>query len=57
MLILNVKDNSPVHIGKDITVIVERKHGQTRLMISAPEGVTILRDELYMPEYAKGSKL
>lgn len=48
MLCLSRKVNERVKIGDDITVTVVRMgHGLVRLGFEAPEGVVILRQEVY----------
>jgi len=56
MLILAVKDDSPIHIGKDITITLKRDGSRTKVQIDAPKEIQILRDEVYKRIHAMESK-
>jgi len=56
MLMLAVKDDSPIHIGKDITITLKRDGSRTKVQIDAPKEIQILRDEVYKRIHAMESK-
>lgn len=49
MLVLSRKTGESVYIGNDIKIVVTRveKNGSVRLAISAPQEITIHREEIY----------
>jgi carbon storage regulator len=56
MLTLTRKAGQKIRIGDDIEIVVREIRGrQVRLGISAPEGLTVYREELYQQILAEGS--
>lgn len=55
MLTLTRKAGQKIRIGDDIEIVVREIRGrQVRLGISAPEGLTVYREELYQQILAEG---
>ena len=54
MLILTRKDQQSIQIGDDIRIhVLERRGGQTRIGIEAPEDVPIWREEIIPSDTAE----
>lgn len=57
MLTLTRKAGQKIRIGDDIEIVVREIRGrQVRLGISAPEGLTVYREELYQQILAEGEE-
>lgn len=57
MLTLTRKAGQKIRIGDDIEIVVREIRGrQVRLGISAPEGLTVYREELYQQILAEGDE-
>jgi carbon storage regulator len=57
MLTLTRKAGQKIRIGDDIEIVVREIRGrQVRLGISAPEGLTVYREELYQQILAEGGE-
>ena len=57
MLMLTINDESPIHIGTDITITIKRHGGRTKLLIEAPKEIKVLRDQVYKRIHAMPRKL